>query len=128
MKRAIRTLTEAVARCEAAGNVADVGQAYVTLQWSHLYRGDYDRVIALKDRAIQTLEQHMHLRSYVWAFATVSWASTCLGRWEEAVAEGRRALRIGEAYSDRSMISFTAWILLVAYISQGDLAQACPSQ
>jgi tetratricopeptide (TPR) repeat protein len=90
-----------------------------------LYTGGYDRVLALKDRAIQALEQHMNLRYYVWSHAAVSWASTCLGRWEEAVAAGRRALHIGETYADGSMISFAAWILLIAYLSQGDLAQAC---
>jgi tetratricopeptide (TPR) repeat protein len=95
------------------------------LQWSYLYTGGYDQVLALKDRAIQALEQHMNLRYYVWSHMAVSWASTCLGRWEEAIAAGHRALHIGETYADGSMISFAAWILLIAYMSQEDLAQAC---
>ena len=41
------------------------------------------------------------------------------------MAAGRRALHIGETYADGSMISFAAWILLIAYLAQGDLAQAC---
>jgi hypothetical protein len=58
------------------------------LQWSYLYTGGYARVIALKDRAIQALEQHMNLHYYVWSHAAVSWASTCLGRWEERLPRG----------------------------------------
>ena len=125
LDQAIRILTKAIALCETAGNTEDMGQAYLILQWSYLYTGGYDQVLALKDRAIQALEQHMNLRYYVWSHAAVSWASTCLGRWEEAIAAGHRALHIGETYADGSMISFAAWILLIAYMSQEDLAQAC---
>lgn len=125
LDQAIGTLTKAIALCDAAGNTEDAGQAYLILQWSYLYTGGYDRVIALKDQAIQALEQHMNLRYYVWSHAAVSWALTCLGRWEEAVAARHRALHIGEASADGSMISFAAWILLIAYLSQEDLAQAC---
>ena len=125
LEQAIGTLTKAIALCEAAENTEDTGQAYLLLQWSYLYTGGYDRVIALKERAIQAFEQHMNLRYYVWSHAAVSWASTCLGRWEEAVAAGRKALHIGETSANESMISFAAWILLIAYLSQGDLAQAC---
>jgi tetratricopeptide (TPR) repeat protein len=125
LEQAIGTLTKAIALCETAGNTEDAGQAYLILQWSYLYTGGYDRVLALKDRPIQALEQHMNLRYYVWSHAAVSWAYTCPGRWEEAVAAGRRALHIGEPYADMSMISFAAWILLIAYLSHGDLAQAC---
>jgi len=124
LDQAIRTLTKAIALCETAGNTEDMGQAYLILQWSYLYTGGYDQVLALKDRAIQALEQHMNLRYHVWSFSATAWAYTCLGRWEEAMDEGRRALRIGEDYADGSMISFAAWILAIAYISQGDLAQA----
>src|SRR5262249_16746420 len=124
-EQAIETLTKAIDLCDAAGNTEDAGQAYLILQWSYLYTGGYDRVLALKDRAVQALEQHMNLRYYVWSFAATSWALTCLGRWEEAVAEGRRALSIGEDYADGSMIAFAAGLLSIAYTSQGDLAQAC---
>ena len=122
---AIGTLTKAVALCEAARNAEDAGQAYVILQWSHLYKGNYNEVLALKDRALQALEQRFDLRYYVWSLSAVSWAYTCLGRWEEAVAEGHRALRTGETFADGSRVSFAAWVLCIAYTSQGDLAQAC---
>jgi len=62
LEQAIGTLTRAVGLCEAAGNAEDTGQAYLILQWSYLYTGGHDRVIALKGQAIQTLEQHMNLR------------------------------------------------------------------
>ena len=108
LDQAIRTLTKAIAFCETAANTEDMGQAYLILQGSYLYTGGYDQVLALKDRTIQALEQRMNLRYYVWSHAAVSWAWTCLGRWEEAIAAGRRTLHIGETYTDGSMISFAA--------------------
>jgi len=72
LEQAIRTLTTAIDLCETAENTEDAGQAYLILQWSYLYTGGYDRVIALKDRATQVLEQHMNLRYYVWSHAAVS--------------------------------------------------------
>jgi tetratricopeptide (TPR) repeat protein len=118
-------LTKAAALCDAAGNAEDAAQAYVILQWSHLYKGDYDTVLSLKSQALQALEQRFDLRYYVWSLSAVSWAYTCLGRWQEALAEGHRALRIGEEHADRGRVSLAAWLLCVAYTSQGDLGQAC---
>jgi tetratricopeptide (TPR) repeat protein len=125
LDQAIGTLTKAVALCNAAGNAEDAAQAYVILQWSHLYQGNYDRVLALKDHVLQALDQRFDLRYYVWSLSAVSWAYTCLWRWEEALAEGHRALRIGKEYADGSRVSLAAWVLCIAYTSQGDLAQAC---
>jgi tetratricopeptide (TPR) repeat protein len=125
LDQAIGTLNKAAALCDAAGNAEDAAQAYVILQWSHLYKGDYDKVLALKGHALQALEQRFDLRYYVWSLSAVSWAYTYLGRWQEALAEGHRALRIGEEYADRGRVSLAAWLLCAAYTSQGDLGQAC---
>ena len=70
------------------------------------------------------LEQRFNLRWYLWALAAASWAYAWLGRWEDAVGEGQKALRVGEEFADHSVISFAAWILSMVYTSKGDLGQA----
>jgi hypothetical protein len=57
----------------------------------------------------------------------ISWTISCLGRWQEATAEAQKALRTAEEFADRSMMSFVAWILTVAYTCQGDLRRAVES-
>ena len=49
--RAIQTLTKAIELCEAGERREDIGRAYMSLQWSHLWKGDYDKVVALKEAA-----------------------------------------------------------------------------
>jgi tetratricopeptide (TPR) repeat protein len=121
---AIETLIKAAHLCEAAGNINAAGLAYIVLQYSYLDKGDYEQVLVLKERALRTLEQRFHLRYYVWALTAASWAYTCLGRWEEAVREGQKALRVGEEYADSSVISYAGWVLSIAYSSKNDLEQA----
>jgi predicted ATPase len=55
--QAIKRLTKAAELCEAAGNAEDAGYAYSYLEWSHLYGGDFDRVLALKEDLLRTMEQ-----------------------------------------------------------------------
>jgi tetratricopeptide (TPR) repeat protein len=124
LDEAIETLPNAVNLCEAAGNIDAAGQAYMLLQWSYLYKGDYEQVLALQERSLRTLEQRFHLRYYMWALTAVSWAYAWLGRWDDAVAEGQKALRVGEEYADSSVISFAAMILSVVYTLKNDLGQA----
>ena len=44
----IHTLTKAVEFCEAAGNKEALGFAYYFLAFSHLFKGNYDRILELK--------------------------------------------------------------------------------
>jgi tetratricopeptide (TPR) repeat protein len=122
--QAIKTLTKAAELCEAAGNAEDAGHAYAFLGWSHLYRGDFDRVLAVKENLLRTTEQRFNLRWYVSGLSAASRAYICLGRWDEAVKEGQKALNAAEEFSDNSQISFSAWTLSMAYNSKGDLARA----
>ncbi|NIM97617.1 MAG: guanylate cyclase, partial [candidate division Zixibacteria bacterium] len=61
----IKTLTKAAELCEAAGNAEEAGYAYAWLGWSHLYRGHYDRVLAVKEDLLRTMEQRFNLPWYV---------------------------------------------------------------
>jgi tetratricopeptide (TPR) repeat protein len=124
LDEAIETSTNAATLCEAAGNTEAAGLAYVVLQWSHVHKGDYAQVLALQERVLRTLEHRFHLRYYLWELTAASWAYAFLGRWEDAVGEGHKALRLGEEYADSSVISFAAFILSFVYTLKNDLGQA----
>jgi tetratricopeptide (TPR) repeat protein len=122
--QAIKTLTKAAELCEAAGNVEDAGYAYNQLEWSHLYRGHYDRVLAVKEELLRTMEQRFTPPWYVRGLCAASRAYICLGRWDEAVQEVEKALSAAQEFSDNSLISLSTWTITLVYISKGDLARA----
>ncbi|MBE9521683.1 MAG: AAA family ATPase [Proteobacteria bacterium] len=122
--KAIQRLTKAVELCEAAGNIEDAGYAYTWLMWSHLFRGDFDRVLALKEDLLRTMEQRFNLFFYVRGLCAASRACIYLGRWDEAAEEARKALKVAEQFSDNSFIAFATWSLMMTYTWKGDLARA----
>ncbi|NIS62889.1 MAG: tetratricopeptide repeat protein [Proteobacteria bacterium] len=122
--KAIQRLGKAAELCEAAGNAEVAGYAYTWLEWSHLYRGDYDRVLAVKEDVLRTMEQRFTLRWYVRGLSGVSRVCSYLGCWDEAMEAGQKALNVAEEFSDNNMISFAAWMLSMAYTWRGDLARA----
>jgi DNA-binding NtrC family response regulator/tetratricopeptide (TPR) repeat protein len=127
LDEAIETMTHAAELCESSGNSEAAARAYVTLEWSHLWKGDYERVVPLKDAVLQVLERQFNLRFHGWAFTAVSWACSCLGRWREALAEARTSIRAAEELSDDSMVSFAMWIESIAHTSQGAMKEALES-
>jgi class 3 adenylate cyclase/tetratricopeptide (TPR) repeat protein len=124
LDRAIQSLAKGVELCEAAGNYEGAGHAYMQLQWSYLYRGDYDQVLLLKEPAARTFERLFNLRYYIFALSASSLAYSFLGRWDDAIKDGQKALRVAEEFSDNSLISFAAWTISWAYTHKGDLARA----
>jgi tetratricopeptide (TPR) repeat protein len=122
--KAIQTLTKATELCQGAGNAEDAGHAYAYLSWSHSDRGDYDRVLALKEDFLRTMEQSFNFHSHTWVLSAASRACSYLGRWDEAVEEGKKALSVAEEFSDNSLISFVVGNLSIAYTWKGDLARA----
>jgi tetratricopeptide (TPR) repeat protein len=122
--QAIQTLTKAAELCEAAGNPENTGQAYMLLQWSYMWKGDYDQVLTLKEEVLRMLAQRFNLRWYLFALTAASLAYTALGHWDHAVEDGHKALHTGEEFSDPSVISFAAWVLSRAYTARGDLVRA----
>jgi class 3 adenylate cyclase/tetratricopeptide (TPR) repeat protein len=117
----IKTLTKAAELCEKARNVEDAGYAYIWLEWSHLFVGHYDRVLAVNKELLRVMEQRFNPRWYVRGLCAASRAYICLGRWDEAVKEAEKALRTAEESSDNSLVSFAAWTLSMAYTWRGDL-------
>jgi len=122
--QAIQTLTKAAELAEASGNVEETGYAYVFWELSHLDRGDYDRVLALKEDVLRTMEHQFNLLFHTYALSAASRAYGCLGRWDEAVEEAQKALSVAEEFSDNSLISWSAWNFSIAYTWKGDLARA----
>jgi tetratricopeptide (TPR) repeat protein len=122
--QAIQTLTKAAELAEASGNIEEAGYAYVFLGFSHFDRGDFERVLALKEDVLRTLEQRFNLHLHTYALSIASRAYGILGRWDEAVEDGQKALSVAEEFSDNSLISFVAWNLSIAYTWIGDLARA----
>jgi class 3 adenylate cyclase/tetratricopeptide (TPR) repeat protein len=119
----IKTLTKAAELCEAAGNVDDAGYAYAWLGWNHLYRGHYDQVLAAKEKLLRMMEQRFNPRWYVRGLCGASRACICLGRWDDAVEEAEKALKVAEESADHGLVGFAAWTLSMAYTWKGDLGR-----
>jgi len=119
----IKTLSKAAELCEAAGNAEDAGYAYAWLGWNHLYRGHYDRVLAVNEDLLRTMEQRFNPRWYVRGLCGASRACICLGRWDQAVEEAQNALKVAEESTDNSCVIFATWTLSMAYTWRGDLGR-----
>ena len=121
--QSIKTLTKAAELCEAAGNAEDAGFAYTWLGWNHLYRGHYDRVLAVKEELLRTMEQRFNPHCYVRGLCGASRACIYLGRWDQAVEEAQSALKVAEESLDNSLVIFATWTLSMAYTWRGDLGR-----
>jgi len=117
----IERLTKAAELCEAAGDVDDAGYAYAWLGWPLLFRGHYDRVLTVKDELLRMMEQRFTHRWYVRGLCAASRACICLGRWDAAIEEAKKALKAAEESSDDSLVIFAVWTLSMAYTWKGDL-------
>jgi class 3 adenylate cyclase/tetratricopeptide (TPR) repeat protein len=122
--QAIQRLTKAAELCEAADNAEEAGYAYTWLEWSHLFGGDFYKVLTVKEDLLRMMEQDFNLRWYVWGLCASSRAFSYLGRWDQAVDTGQKALSAAKEYSDKSWISFASYNLSMAYTSKGDLSRA----
>jgi len=121
---AIQRLTKAAELCESSGNAEEAGYAYAWLEWAHLYRGNYDHVLAVKKDVLRSMEKRFNLRWYVRGLTAASRAYICLGRWDEAIEEAQKALKVAEEYLDNSLIVFSTWTIVMAYTWKGDLNRA----
>jgi tetratricopeptide (TPR) repeat protein len=122
--QAIQTLTKAAEFCEAAGNIEDAGYAYTWLGWSYLYRGEYGRVLSVKEDLLRTMEQRFNLRWYVRGLVAASRACIYLGRWGQALEESQEALKVAEEFSDQTAIVYAAWTVSMAHTWKGDMGRA----
>jgi class 3 adenylate cyclase/tetratricopeptide (TPR) repeat protein len=122
--QAIHTFGKAAELCQGAGNFEDAAYAYAFWEFCHFDRGDFERVLALKEDVLRMMEYQFNLRWHTYALSVASRAYALLGRWDEAVEEAQKALSVAEEFSDNSLISFVAWNLSLAYTWKGGLARA----
>jgi tetratricopeptide (TPR) repeat protein len=94
------------------------------LQWSHLFKGDLERSVSLKQESFRKADERVALRWVVSPLCVASLANTFLGRWDEAVKLGTEVLGFGQEHSDDSLIAYASWIICVAYTTKGDLDRA----
>jgi tetratricopeptide (TPR) repeat protein len=120
----IQTLTKASELCESTGNANDAAQAYGTLVWAHLLKGEYDKAFALKKDILRVTEQKFNPTWLVQGLSGASFAYACLGRWDEALEDGKKALKVADEYSDNDLISYTSSYLTVICAHKRDLDQA----
>jgi tetratricopeptide (TPR) repeat protein len=94
------------------------------LGWNHLYRGHYDQVLAVKEELLRMMGRQFNPRWYVRGLCGASRAFICLGRWDEAVEEAEKALKVAKEYADNSLVVWAVWTLSMAYTWKGDLGRA----
>jgi len=121
---AIATLKEAVRLRALGGNVGEVKVAHQWLAWSYLFKGEFERVLELKEETIAKMGKQFPLRPLVYAYMTASIAYAHLGQWDEAIANGKEGLEIAQRRSDNSVSSFASSFLIIALILKGDLKAA----
>ncbi len=122
--QAIKTLTKAATLCEEADNPEDAGFAYTWLAWSLLYKGDFERLFTTGANLLRMMDRKFNLHWYAWGVCAISRANTCLGRWDEAIEDALKVIKLAESYSDNSMICCAGRELSFAYTSKGDLPKA----
>jgi tetratricopeptide (TPR) repeat protein len=124
LDKAVKTLTKGIRLCEAVGDTEEVGVGYYVLGYVHLARGDYHRVLELKEDVLHMGKNGFHLRRYVRACCTASEACSQLGRWDEAVELGQKALGKAQDFSDNALVSWSAWTISYAFTQKRDLDRA----
>ncbi len=70
--KAIQTATKAAELCETAGNAGGAAHAYDVLQYSHLYKGNFEKTIALKEDVLRKIEQQFSLRLSVYTMSATA--------------------------------------------------------
>jgi class 3 adenylate cyclase/tetratricopeptide (TPR) repeat protein len=120
---AIRSLKTGAELCAASGNAEHAAYAYNLLGWSHIFKGDFERALALKDEVFRIVGKQLSFRSYVWATGAITNACTYLCLWNEGLQMGQKMLAAAEESSNDSLISWAATIMGFLYNYKGDHRQ-----
>jgi class 3 adenylate cyclase/tetratricopeptide (TPR) repeat protein len=122
--KAVTTLTVASELSEKGGNSEDSGFALAWLEWSLLYKGEFEKVLEVGKKLLRTMDRTFNIYWYAWGVCGISRAYTCLGRWDEAIEESLKVMNRAESHSDNNMLCFAGLNLCLAHISRGNLSQA----
>jgi len=123
-ERAHRRFARAAELLEPAGNYAVAAQTYQIWMWNHLCRGNFRDALTLQDRVEVAWQRQPNLRWYVYALSAAALAYGYLGRFDEGINAGRKAVAVAEKFHDTTQMSFAAWALGFVYVCQGDLGLA----
>jgi len=121
---AIRELGRIIESWEADGHLEGAANTYSWLMWTHLTAANYDAVASLKVRALEVFEQHFDPLHYTWTRTAAAWVLVQQGAWAEAIEEAEAGLRVGEEHGNDSLISFSAFVLCMAYTEKGQMDEA----
>jgi class 3 adenylate cyclase/tetratricopeptide (TPR) repeat protein len=122
--QAIHNLTKAAKLCESNGNAEHAGEAYTFLVWAHTVKGEYIQALAFKDDALRMIGQWFNPRNLVRGLCAATWAYAGLGRWDEAIGDGEKAMKVAEEYSLNDFICLAAAFLSLTYTHKGDYDKA----
>jgi tetratricopeptide (TPR) repeat protein len=123
--QAIESSNRAIELLEGTESTGDtIAFAYFLLPWLHQHKGNHEEALIFKEKAMRVLEQQFNLRYFVWSLCAATFAYICLGRWDEAVAEGQKASKAAEEYSSNSLLSFAAFSISWAFSAKGEHGRA----
>jgi class 3 adenylate cyclase/tetratricopeptide (TPR) repeat protein len=105
---AVETLNRAVETLEGSGYVVEAGYCYQWLQWCHMIKGNYDQAIVLKEEVLRRVDKRSQLWTYVNSLTVSNYVYIWLGRWDQMLEEGQRAIEAAEEFSNSSMVGFAA--------------------
>ena len=116
----------AVARtlCEKTANYAVLAQTYQISMWNYLCLGEFHEVLKLLPPAELAWAKDPNLRWYTYALCAAALAYAYLGRFDEGVSTGHKALAVTDQLHDTAQMSFAAWSVAFVYLCKGDLGQA----
>jgi tetratricopeptide (TPR) repeat protein len=122
--QAMETSKRGAELCEETGDAKATGFALGTIQWSRLYRGEFDEVLDLKNDILRKMEEQFNLRTYLRALEVSSLACSWRGWRQQAIEQGEQALNVAQEFHDNDNISFAAFIISLAYSYKGDWSHA----
>jgi tetratricopeptide (TPR) repeat protein len=86
--------------------------------------GECEEALSYTAKAFDAMGKDFDLRTYTFTHIAACAAYGILGRWDESVEEGGKALTAGQEFSDRIATSLAAFHLAIPYANKGDLTRA----
>ena len=122
--QSIKNRSKALEIFTALNNTKRVANAYIGLQWSYMFKGNYNEVFAFRDKTLNLMEKQIIPYEYVYAVLGASYAYANLGRWNESLKEANKGLEIAKKFSDNSLLAVAALHLSRTFILKGDIDKA----
>ncbi|HMA85864.1 MAG TPA: adenylate/guanylate cyclase domain-containing protein [Desulfosalsimonadaceae bacterium] len=122
--KSIESASKAVKLSEKSEHIETLVFAYLDLQWSYLFKGDFEKALALKEELLGIMTEDFHHFACVRFYIGNAVVFAMCGRWKESLNEGLHALRVSQKYSDNGHIALAAWAIAGASVLRGDIEKA----